>query len=710
MSRLLGSTLGAVCLAATMITANASPLHTADKTLYLDDREYQDAAFFDASGREILFHGWNVSGSVKLASRGFKPFDNTDDARKSFGLMRQHTGANLVRFTLSWEGTHPQVDTLDTDYLDAIAAQVKAAIAEGMYVFLDYHTDLYSRFLFNADDPFTGNGAPHWIIDGGDYSQPGCSILCFSWSMNTILNPRVRTAYRNFWDNAALYTVAGERQVQDEFLWQLRESLRYLKPQFSAAEWDHIVGVQPFNEPTYGKGHINTADEFDNAKLWPFYRRVRAVMDATGWQQQWVFAEPLVFWHTNVGFFTPPTGGHYLRDIPASGYVFAPHFYDAARMGVTNLNRVENAEYFADLDTVREEARFLNMPAVIGEFGMWLGNQNGGSKDYARIVNATYQAMEASDHTRPEKDRRLDFYTLALSGTQWHWDIYKDQHQEMRNGNPAHIVEQGDGWNDEDFSAVKDQQLTVGADIVGRIYPRAVQGHLVNFFYHPAAKDGAGHVMNWAAIDTHDQRFFADVPFAFMTWQGSHSLLPTEIFLPPQLVETDFSVITENGIWHSSDDDPLVTVEDDRDGSQSGKVLKILSRSDTQTQLHFALIVADTHPIPVQLSSWLTADIQAFNHPVMLTGTMADANYPTDPPQQEAVQVTATTVQFLFFRQVMLNWESDVPVTLYKNGSAVTNAGSQGSKVFFSIIGLGANYRVCQLDEPSQCSRTLVFQ
>jgi hypothetical protein len=711
MARLHGSLLAAGCALVLNVAQAANPLSIGTKTLHLDTQR-SDPAFFDASGREVIFHGWNVSGSVKLASRGFKPFDNTADAERAFGLMRQYTGANLVRFTLGWEGTHPQVDTLDTAYLDAIAEQVKAAIAEGMFVFLDYHTDLYSRHLFGPTDLHTGNGAPRWIIEGGDYPQAGCGVLCFSWSMNTILNGRVRAGYRNFWDNAPVYTLAGERRVQDEFLWQLRESLLYLKDKFSADEWHFILGVQPFNEPTYGRGHVDRADEFDNDKLWPFYRKVRAVMDETGWQQQWVYAEPLVFWHTNAGFFTPPTGGHYLRDIPESGYVFAPHFYDAARMGVSNFNRVENADYFPDIDYVRDETRFLQMPVVIGEFGMWLHDQNGGAKDYARIVNATYQAMEASDVERAGKagrlDRRLDFYTLTVSGTQWHWDIYKDQHHELRNGNPALVMQKGDGWNDEDFSAIKGDQLTVGADIVSRIYPRAVQGRLVNFFYHPLAKDGAGKVMDWAAIDTHGQRLFANVPFALVTWQGTHSDLPTEIFIPPQFAAQDIRVITRQGVWQAGDVSSSIALLEDR-GAGGGHVLQVSADSAAEADLHFALIVLGAQDIPAQLSGWLAADIDALRHPVFLTGRMANPNYVEDPQQDYAVEVQAKTLQFLVLRQVTLNWQSDAPVTVFRNGKRVMEGAASGKQAFFSLVGRGDQFRICQQTQADACSRVLTF-
>ena len=63
--------------------ADAS-IHADTKTLYLNGTTISDPALFDSSGREVLFHGWNVSGSVKLASQGFKPFKSRADAEHSF--------------------------------------------------------------------------------------------------------------------------------------------------------------------------------------------------------------------------------------------------------------------------------------------------------------------------------------------------------------------------------------------------------------------------------------------------------------------------------------------------------------------------------------------------------------------------------------------------------------------------------------------------
>ena len=61
----------------------------------------------DGYGREVVLRGFNVSGEVKLAENGFLPFASTADAQSSAQAMRQLTGANAVRFLVSWAGAEP---------------------------------------------------------------------------------------------------------------------------------------------------------------------------------------------------------------------------------------------------------------------------------------------------------------------------------------------------------------------------------------------------------------------------------------------------------------------------------------------------------------------------------------------------------------------------------------------------------------------------
>lgn len=700
----------------------ANQIHQSTRTVVLNEQTITDHTYRDGLGREVYFRGWNVSGSVKLADKGFKPFKTTEDAAKGFRLLREYTGANIARFTVGWEGTHPQVDIIDYLYLDAIVQQVKQAIANGVYVFIDYHVDLYSRHLFTAHMPHTGNGAPEWITRGSEYPASGCGIVCFAWGQNNVTNLAVRKAYRNFFDNEAITTDNGERHVQDEFLWQLDRSIAYIKANLTDEEFDFVLGVQPFNEPIYGVGHTNRASEYDNEKLWPFYKRVKAIMDTQGWNDKWVYAEPQVFWDTNVGFFTPPTGGGYLNDKPGAGFVFAPHFYDAGRMGVSNLNRVENAEYFENIDRIREEMRFLDVPVLLGEYGMWLGDQNGGSKDHARIVKATYQAMEASDEHRTEKDRSLDFYTPLISGTQWHWDIYKDQHEEYMNGNANKLITHGDGWNDEDFSVIKGEDLTVNHHTVQRVYPRRIQGNVVNFYYNDLTTDGANITPLWASIKAGNQQVFKDKEFALLTWQGQVSSAPTEIFIPKHFDINNLTILTDGGAFQgnpleqAANDDLWAT--QDLDGNENaGYRLMIQTDAATpaeQNIFHYALIV-DNNELNEAALNQLQADItetiqQQQLRPIYLTGNMQGNEYPAEEPQTYPVTITEIdSYQFYMWRLVSLKWESDEAVTIFKNGKAKTNGRANGKKYFWSSVGKKDLFRICKQSQPTACSKEVTF-
>jgi len=689
-------------------SSNASnALHIGQRQLNLAEKQLADPIFRDDSGREVYLRGWNVSGSVKLVSHGFKPFLSAQDAARSFELMKRHTGANLVRFTLSWEGTHPAPDQIDYRYLDALIEQMREAFKQRIYLFLDFHTDLFSRHLFAPNSPFTGNGAPEWVVRGAGYSTMRCSPHCFVWGQALLSSPEIRRAYKDFFDNTIIQTVRGERRVQDEYLWQLQRVIRYIKSQLTAEEFDWILGIEPINEPSYGEGHRDTAAYFDNEKLWPFYQRVRAVLNQHGWQDKWVFAGPSLFWDTNAGYFLPPTGGGHLLAKPGTGFVFAPHFYDAARMGLGNLNRVHNGEYFKHLDSIRQEAAFLGMPAVLGEFGMWLKNQDGGVRDYARVVHGVYQALESSDRLHTEKDRRPDLHTSFVASTQWHWDIYKDQHAEYQNGNLQKLKTQGDGWNGEDFSAVKGETLSVNADVIMRAYPRAVDGNLVSFYYNGLPHDGAGVLLDWAEIRTAQASYFADTRFSLLIWQGG-SGQESEIFLPSSFDPATCVLLTDQGIlpareWMSAEFSNGVT----------GYRLRVPgAAASAPDRFHFILAVQHTAldaAALAQLQRELTEQINAHQHPVFWRGRMKELNQPADDGAFEAIKLQATEQQILFWRWVTLNWQSAQPVTVWMNDEPVRYGSANGNTTLLVKTGRADRLQVCQQAASTHCSRTLQF-
>ncbi len=778
----------------TLLPLQAVALHSipaADEVLIREKSfaAQQDKVFAGTSGRELGFRGFNVSGEVKLAESGFKAFKNNEDAQASLSLLKEKTGANLIRYTLAWEGVQPQPGQVDEGYLAAISQQIAIAADLGLYVLLDYHSDLYSRHTFTADSAATGNGAPRWAVSDV-YGKDDCGLPCqLTWSAHKLSDSAVRNAIRGFWadhwalnkdladielylpasqqcadirggqagnsvtvggwschgganqrwhyrqdgtlrsladteqclDVAGAKTAAGtdiqvyqcngsraqqfmpdvhgrlhsvldlnkclslnngnvqlaeclaasqvvgSRQqfmlrdaathsflmpqldfVQSQFVWQLGEMLSYLQAHLTPAQRAMVIGVDPINEPFDGGiGNMSYAD-WDNEVLWPFYQRVRAEMDQRGWNNTPVFAEPMVFWSSIAGAVAPATGGHHLTYQLGDGFVFNSHFYDQARMGVNDLTVARNGSYFANIDQIRDEARYLNITPFLSEFGMWLDGW--GHTDTERVVNATYQGMESSDRVSG-KDRYVDFYTPLVSGTQWQWDYYYDNHMELQNGNPQRVLTEDDAWNGENFSVIRDygQNYNINAELVQRAYPRALQGELLHFSYEGRVPDRAGERMNYHSIRVSlpplfsEREFLRNTEFSFAAWRGRLSDAPTEIYWPRHLAKEQLTVITDAAIFlpgtlsgvPTQQTNEVVMMSDRGAGSgQRVLVWDDVSADEDSDSLHFALLINGD----AGLSSGELADLQAGiryqlaqgKSPVYLTGSMTHSGYSAD--------------------------------------------------------------------------------
>ncbi|MDE1461113.1 cellulase family glycosylhydrolase [Spartinivicinus sp. A2-2] len=501
----------------------------------------------DESGREAYWQGFNVSGSVKLAETGFKPFKNLADAQQTFQQIKQQTGANIVRFTLAWEGVQPEPNVIDYQYLADITAQLKQAIDQGIYVILDYHQDLFSRHLFNQKSWHTGNGAPAWVVPDEDYPPEYCGPVCFSWSQHNITDKAVRLAFRRFWADATVETTVGPIKIQTAFLDQLAATLDYIRKQLSSDELSYMLGVDPFNEPVDGGMEGLSPKEWDNQVLWPFYLRVRQVMDNAGWQQQYVYAEPLVFWNTNAGVVRP-TGGHHLNQPPGKGFIFNSHYYDAARMSWRLLS-VKSGSYIDAFDQIRQEASFLQLPLLVSEFGMWLHGK--GSKDPIRMLKGQRQGMALSKLT---DDKRPAFCSPFISATQWHWDIYYNNHHEYQNGNPDKLITKWDAWNDENFSVVSNYGNTFNlpAPLLQRAYPERIAGQLWHSYFNDITSDKKGRQLHWVGIKPlgSDSVKWQDKLFFWATWQGKGSG-DSWFYLPTDMAKNGFIVLTEQYLLSS---------------------------------------------------------------------------------------------------------------------------------------------------------------
>ena len=702
-----------------------------------------DQVFRDGVGREVILRGWNVSGNSKLAQSGFLPFRSIEDANASLAAMTTRTGANAVRFVIAWEGTNPTVDQVDSAYLDALIAQVRVAISYRLYVLLDFHQDLFSRYLFAPDAPHTGNGAPLWVIRAGGYGQEFCPE-CVAWAQHSTMGTSVRAAARDFWTNRTVHTDQGDRAVQDSFLAQLGATLAYIRQHLSADEWAFVLGVDPWNEPIDG-GLANPptgAERWENDYLWPFYRRVRALMDQRGWGDKLVFAEPLVFWNAPAPL---GTGGAHLHDIPKAGFAFNPHFYDMARMAPVAsqvLWAPFSVEYFGDMQRIREEARYLRMPVFVSEFGALV--QKPGGADANRILAGLYQALETSDSRKVSKDRFADTYSPPLSGTQWHWDIYYGQHGEMRGGTVP--VKEGDGWNGdawngEGLSAVR--SIAAGprhalwynfdATNIQRIAPRRVQGEVVSFHFSARVPDASGKPLDWLSLRpvVGNTEYLSASRWALLVWRGRTSDAPTELFIPEPFDPAKLAVITDavvvDGLMpreepnQTRDEVMAVYVGGGKlafpgqGGATTGGSHRLLvwddmSPGENLASRHYVLIVvkSSADALPREWLSTLKAELdetilRRHVSPVYFMGDLPPVVYPADQPAAKPFQLSGRTYKFVVWPKADFSWDGALGrVAILLNGRQVDTGDGRGSRSFWALDG-PSTYQVCELGE-RRCS------
>jgi len=116
----------------------------------------------DESGRYVYFHGVNASASSKFPANEDqqvfttsgppsyvgKPFPLAD-ADRHFQQLH-NLGINSIRLIMTWEAVQPEAPgKFDQEYLDYIQKIVEKANEHHIYVLMDMHQDLFSRFMIS---------------------------------------------------------------------------------------------------------------------------------------------------------------------------------------------------------------------------------------------------------------------------------------------------------------------------------------------------------------------------------------------------------------------------------------------------------------------------------------------------------------------------------------------------------------------------------
>ncbi|MET9088630.1 cellulase family glycosylhydrolase [Streptomyces sp. NPDC004237] len=569
----------------------------------------QNGRFVDGQGREVVLRGYNVSGETKLEENSGLPFASVADAKKSATALRALGGGNAVRFLLSWAHAEPAQGQVSTTYLAAVTAQMQAFLDAGIRVFPDFHQDLYSRYLFNSGSWYTGDGAPKWAVALGSYPSESCGI-CLFWGQNITQNAAVQEAQYDFWHN--------NYGLQDYFLATAQTTMTYLAQHLTSDEFAGVVGFDPYNEPyagSYDSGE--TSRTWEQNRLWPFYQKFRARMDAAGWTSKPALIEPNLYWNGNV---TNQEGG--LLDVGTLGsrYVFNTHFYDQkAISGILMWGNAADGQYSTDFGTIRDRASATGTTAVVSEFGHPLSGTTAGKAP--TVDKAMYQALDsrlsgANWWSTPATSGPV------LSGTQWQWDIYNGRHHELMNDNASKVLTSGDAWNDEDLSAVNMTDsgtvtLRQDARLLDRIYPGATSGTTLAFTYEDRSRDGST-TLTWNPVPSSLPNVSALVgsgQYAVQVWRSSSATAPTDLHLPASFATASTTVVSDLGTAYappSYTSSTPVGVAAEPGGTGSRRLL--LTDSDSGV-LHFALVTnGATSPsstllnaAKAELAAWVAA-------------------------------------------------------------------------------------------------------
>ncbi len=189
-------------------------------------------AFVDEYGRTRVFNGVNyVFKGEKPEADGIVHFQNPLTTENLKDLKNK--GVNILRLGLTWAGVEPEMGKYNDVYLEEYRQVVRDAAKEGIYVFLDWHQDLFSGFGLGV-----GDGAPAWAcMTNKKMSKPR-----FIWAEGYFFGGAVFECFDAFWENRPL---AG-RGLRDRFCDMLAYTVRFMKDE------PNLMGFDVLNEPYPG--------------------------------------------------------------------------------------------------------------------------------------------------------------------------------------------------------------------------------------------------------------------------------------------------------------------------------------------------------------------------------------------------------------------------------------------------------------------------
>lgn len=293
----------------------------------------------DAQGRVVIFRGINarVAGIFDAdLGAGKRPRLHPPDLPPQDLARMRRIGFGALRLPVHWSAIEPDdhdPPQYDEAYLSAIDAKIADAKSAHVKVLVDFHQDVYSKYIGQ-------DGAPEWAVFPAPSSITDGPVDTGA----LLLTSQAQSAFQNFFSSTS--DVGGK--LRDRFA---RAVVAVMKRHVGD---DAILGVDLYNEP------LASMDD-----LRAFHEQVGAAVRA-------VDAQRLIFFEPNALRNLLDSADLASKPLSLDGVVYAPHVYthvftqgdDSQWRSSFTLDDLRPSN-----ESARQEADSWHAPLFVGEFG-----------------------------------------------------------------------------------------------------------------------------------------------------------------------------------------------------------------------------------------------------------------------------------------------------------------------------------------------------
>lgn len=124
-------------------------------------------SFVDSEGRHVFLRGVNFTSDSKFPAKNSHRYVNSpctlDEVDEHLDRIK-NIGFNTLRYLFTWDALQPDhPDEFDEEYIDFTIQMLRKAVDRQLYVVLDPHQDIWSRFS-------GGSGAPLWTLHAAGFN------------------------------------------------------------------------------------------------------------------------------------------------------------------------------------------------------------------------------------------------------------------------------------------------------------------------------------------------------------------------------------------------------------------------------------------------------------------------------------------------------------------------------------------------------------